>query len=89
MLSDMWLSRCELLENFNPEIPHFEHVLDPVAHPWTWTLWSDGMKGRLTSQGTYGASMMPSDKWLSRYRLQENFNVDISRSDDIITFPTT
>ena len=33
MLSDKWLSRYELLENFNPEIPHFEHVLDwdPVA----------------------------------------------------------
>ena len=33
MFSDKWLSRYELLENFNPEIPHFEHVLDldPVA----------------------------------------------------------
>ena len=33
MLNDKWLSRYELLENFNPDIPHFEHVLDfdPVA----------------------------------------------------------
>ena len=33
MLSDKWLSKYELLENFNPEIPLFEHVLnlDPVA----------------------------------------------------------
>ena len=33
MLSDKWLSRYELLENFNPEIPKFEYVLDldPVA----------------------------------------------------------
>ena len=33
MLSDKWLSRYELLENLNTDIPHFEHVLefDPVA----------------------------------------------------------
>ena len=33
MLSDKWLSRYEILENFNTDIPHFEHVLDfyPVA----------------------------------------------------------
>ena len=28
MLSDKCLSRYELLENFNTDIPHFEHVLD-------------------------------------------------------------
>ena len=28
MLSDKWLSRYELLENFNAAIPHFEHVID-------------------------------------------------------------
>ena len=33
MLSDKWLSRYELLENFNADIPHFENALDfdPVA----------------------------------------------------------
>ena len=31
MLSDKWLSRYELLETFNPEIPHFEHVLDILS----------------------------------------------------------
>ena len=52
MLSDKWLSRYELLENFNADIPHFEHVLDvdPVA-PSTGTdpgvRWH-GMKANLT-----------------------------------------
>ena len=28
MLSDKWLSRYGLLENFDAQIPHFEDVLD-------------------------------------------------------------
>ena len=60
MVSDKCLSRYGLLENFDTEIPHFEHVLDfdVKPHPWAWTLGSDVMERKPTLQSTYGPSMI-------------------------------
>ena len=43
MLSDRWLSRCGLLENFNTEILLYEDVpdFDLQSNPLEWTLGSD------------------------------------------------
>ena len=52
MVSDKWLSRYGLLENFDTGIPHFEHVLDfdVKLHPWAWTLdsmsWKESRVGK-------------------------------------------
>ena len=58
MISDKWLQRYRLLENFNKEILLFEDVLDltssptPSADPE-----ADVMECKLTLLGTYGSSM--------------------------------
>ena len=59
MLSDEWLSRYGLLENFNIRIAIFEGVLDfnLQPHPLAWTQGSDAMESKLTLQGIYGPSM--------------------------------
>ena len=59
MVSDMCLSRYGLQENFDTEIPHFEHVLDFHVKPlpWAWTLRPDAMERKSTLQTTYGPSM--------------------------------
>ena len=59
MLSDEWLSRYGLLENFNTRIAIFEGVLDFNLQPHTlaWTQGPDAMEWKLTLQGIYGPSM--------------------------------
>ena len=50
MLSDEWLSRYGLLENFNTSIAIFEGVLDfnLQPHPLAWTQGPDAMGSELT-----------------------------------------
>ena len=59
MLSGEWLSRYELLENFNTRIAIFEGVLDfnLQPNPLASTQGPDAMECKLFLQGIYGPSM--------------------------------
>ena len=61
ILSDKWLSKYGLLENFNTKKPIFWIWICtrfwPLAPPPAWPLESDVMEWKLTLQGIYGASM--------------------------------
>ena len=72
MLSDNWLPKYRLLENFNTKILVFDDVLDfdLQPHPPAWTLGSDVI----------------SDKLLPKYRLPENFNTKILVFEDVLDF---
>ena len=50
------------------------------------TMESYGMESKPTLQGTYGISIMVSDKWLSRYGLLENFDTEISHFEQVLDF---
>ena len=56
MLSDKWLSKYGLLENFNAKILSLGYLLDFDLYP-AWTLGSDVVEWKLILQGIYGASM--------------------------------
>ena len=59
MLSDEWLSRYGLLENFNARMVICKVVLhfNLQSHPLAWTQEPDAMERKLTLQGIYGPSM--------------------------------
>ena len=85
MLSDKWLQRYRLLENFNTEILvtfwRCTRYRD-LAPPPVKTLESDVMKWKLTLLGSYGPNMM----YLPRYRLLENFSTKFLVFGDVLDF---
>ena len=58
MLSDKWLSKYGLPENFKTKILYFEYVLDfDLYPPQAKTLGSDVVEWKITLQSIYGTSM--------------------------------
>ena len=57
MLSDKWLSRYGLLENFKNPIFCKCTRFWPLAPPPAWTLGFDAVEWKLTLQGIYAESM--------------------------------
>ena len=70
MLSDEWLSRYRLLENFNTRMSILKVFLILTSSP------TPGLDSGARCHGMKACIL--SDEWLSRYGLLENFNASLT-----------